>query len=221
MKNNAGNNRFITVKGIGSITAQPDLTTITMKLETKTMDYEQTMQRATSEIELVRQALISIGHERQALKTIDFNVNTDYDSQRDAEGNFIRRFTGYKCSHALKLEMDFNMKRLGETLDAISASGASPEFQIAFSVKDKAAVSAELLESAIANAKDKAAILAKAANVQLGDIQRIDYSWGELKLFTDTKYNDMMLSEASASYMDIEPDDIDATDTVTVVWSIG
>jgi len=141
MENNAGSNRFITVKGIGSITAQPDLTTITMKLETKTMDYEQTMQRATSEIELVRQALISIGHERQALKTIDFNVNTDYDSQRDAEGNFIRRFTGYKCSHALKLEMDFNMKRLGETLDAISASGASPEFQIAFSVKDKAAVS--------------------------------------------------------------------------------
>ena len=112
------------------------------------------------------------------------------------------------------------MKRLGETLSAISSCGAMPELQIAFSVKDKNAVSAELLENAIVNAKEKAEILAKAAGVQLGSIQSIDYSWGELRLLSKTRYNDMMLCEASAAPMEIEPDDIDVSDTVTIVWAI-
>jgi uncharacterized protein YggE len=119
------------------------------------------------------------------------------------------------------LEFDLDMKRLGETLTAISSSGASPEFKIAFSVKDKNAVSVKLLENAIINAKEKAAILAKTGGIQLGAIQSIDYCWGEVRLFSQTKYSDMeFCEESSAISMEIEPDDINASDSVTVVWAI-
>ena len=65
------------------------------------------------------------------------------------------------------------------------------------------------------------------ANVELGEIQEIDYSWGEID-FVTKPMNEMRLMEctecemsAPAAYdIDIEADDIDVTDTVTVVWEI-
>ena len=114
------------------------------------------------------------------------------------------------------------MKRLGTTLSAISACGIDPAFQIAFSVKDKNAVSAELLERAVINAKEKAAVLSKAAGVKLGVIQRIDYSWGELHLESDSIFDCIlrMFNNKPSQSIDVEPENIDVTDTVAVVWSI-
>ena len=221
MANQALSDRLMTVKGVGNVSAKPDLTIITMNLATQRPVYGQMMEDAAKEVEAVRSALIAIGYERQDSKTTNFNISMEHESYKDKNGNYQRRFAGFKCTHALKLEFDFEMKRLGETLKAISSCGASPDFQISFSVKDKNAVSAELLESAIANAKEKAAILTKAADVKLGAIQRIDYSWGELRLYSETRFDDMAVCEAAESYpMDIEPDDIDVNDSVTVVWCI-
>lgn len=66
--------------------------------------------------------------------------------------------------------------------------------------------------------------MTKAAGVTPGEIQTIDYSWGEID-FSVSPMDKMMLAESAPSYgsynMDIEPDDIDVTDTVTVVWEIS
>ncbi|MDR2573825.1 MAG: SIMPL domain-containing protein [Desulfovibrio sp.] len=214
------NGRAITVKGIGSVAAKPDLTVITMNLTTTMPDYAQTMERASKDVEGVRHALISIGYARESLKTANFNIRMEYDFFKDKNGDRKQKFKGYTCTHALKLELDFDMKHLGETLTAISTCGSHPDFKIAFSVKDKAAVSAELLESAITNAKDKAVVLAKAAGIQLGAIQRIDYSWGELRLLSETEFGNGMFCEVRGAAVDIEPEDIHANDSVTVVWEI-
>ena len=55
------------------------------------------------------------------------------------------------------------------------------------------------------------------------NIQNIDYSWGEI----DFEYRPMLgnvlmeCGEAPKSYgLDIEPDDIGVSDTVTVIWEI-
>lgn len=76
----------------------------------------------------------------------------------------------------------------------------------------------------MADSKEKAKVLAEAAGVTLGDIVTIDYSWGELEIVSRPVERCMMSAANGAvdSYaMDIEPDDIDVTDTVTVVWEIG
>ena len=76
----------------------------------------------------------------------------------------------------------------------------------------------------MADSKEKASVLAEAAGVTLGDIVKIDYSWGEIEFISRPVERCMTMSAKNAaadSYsMDIEPDDIDVTDTVTVVWEI-
>ena len=97
-------------------------------------------------------------------------------------------------------------------------------FTIRHTVKDVDAVKDALLAKAVENSKNRAEILAKAAGVQLGNIETIDYSWGEMNIYTNT-VDRMVLADAvyegASSYnIDIDPDDIDVQDTVTIVWEI-
>lgn len=216
-------NRLITVKGTGSVSVKPDLIIISMDLESHQYDYEDTMKLATESINALQEAIQGVGFEKSDLKTTSFNVKTHYESYRDKDDNYKRRFDGYLCEQGLKLEFHFNTDLLAKVLNAITRASTNPQFNISFSVKDKAAVSEDLLISATENAKKKAEILAKASGVILGDLVSIDYNWGELHLYSQTSYameNRLMSSMAKTYAPDIEPDDIDVSDTVTFVWEI-
>lgn len=85
----------------------------------------------------------------------------------------------------------------------------------------------EFLTNAIIDSKNKAEVLTEAAGVKLGNIVTIDYSWAEID-FVSRPMDQMMLAESCMRYseeedaydIDINPDDIDVTDRVTVVWKI-
>jgi len=217
------NNREIVVKGIGKASTAPDLIVLNMNLEASDMDYEKTMRRGSEMLDALRTAITSAGHDGKEMKTTAFNINTRYESYRE-NGGHKQRFAGYSCHHGLKLEFDLDMALLGTTLGAIAGCEASPNFNIKFSIKDPNAVSEQLLESAVENAKQKAAVLAKAAGVTLGAIRRIDYNWSEHHLYSQTDYlmdgGALMCCEAAPMALDIEPEDINISDTATVVWAI-
>jgi len=216
------NNREIIVKGIGKAAAAPDLIVLNISIEVNMPDYEKTMRHSTEMLDTLRTAIVSVGHDGKELKTTNFNINTKYESYRD-NGGHKQRFAGYVCYHNLKLEFDLDMPMLGATLGVIAGCEAKPNFNIKFSIKDPTAISEQLLESAIENAKHKAEILAKAAGVKLGAIQRIDYNWSEHHFYSLTEYqvDNLMVHEAAAPMaMNIMPEDINMRDTATVVWAI-
>lgn len=214
-------NRDITIRGVGEISVKPDLIILSLKLETKRLDFEETMAEAAKAIDKMHSALASIGFEKSVLKTRHFSVNAKYESVKDKGGNYKRVFDGYLCSHDLNLEFDLDIKRLSEVLSSIGKCGVSPEVSISFSVKDKNAVNEALLYCATENARKKAETLTTASGVTLGKLLSIDYSWGELRLMSNTRYNNdfLMVEEKSVSF-DIEPDDIDVSEAVTFVWEI-
>lgn len=214
-------NRMITVKGRGNVETKPDLIILSMSLEAREEDYADTVESAARDINTVRKALVTVGFDADCIKTTDFRVDTNYESYKDKSGNWKQKFVGYQCTHKLKLEFDFSMKLLNKTLSAIRKCSVTPVFNIAFSVKDSAAVSEQLLVNAVNNATQKAAVLASAANVKLGDIINIDYNWGELQLYSDTKLAEPLYCASDiATPLEIDPDDIKVNDTVTVTWSI-
>ena len=114
------------------------------------------------------------------------------------------------------------MERMSKTLLALSRCIAEPEFSVQFSVKDKEAVNTTMLQNAAENAMMKAEVLCAASGVSLGELLSIDYNWGELNIYSPTNYevSDICLAEESTSRIDIEPDDINISDTVTFVWGI-
>ena len=217
-------NRTITIKGIGKLSLKPDQTVVSLMLKTVHADYDKAMDEAAKHLEQLRSAIAEIGFTKDDLKTTSFDVGTEYENERDKNGNYKQIFVGYRVTHGLKLEFDFDSQRLSKVLGAIAVCIAEPELNVQFTVKDKEAVDAALLQSACANAKAKAEILTKASGVTLGELVSIDYNWGELHLCSPTHYEMdppcMARASAAPTDMDIEPDDIDVSDSITFVWEI-
>ena len=217
--------RTITVKGIGKASVRPDCIQIDISLNSKRKGYQEALKRAEEKIGAVRQAVKNAGFEDDALKTTDFSVQIAKNSVKDRYGNWTEVFEGFRCSHSLRLEFDFDNKKLGQILTELSKCDGRPDFNIRFTVKNPAEVTDELLINATNNARKKAEILCAASNVKLGNLITIDYNWSDVNLYSITHY-DITDTFEEADYSvgslgeDITPDDIKASDSATFVWEI-
>lgn len=213
--------RTITVKGIGKVSTKPDYVVLPMTLESKYKDYNKAMDMAANHIQHLNETLFSIGFEKGSVKTTNFNVCTDDDRVKDRNGDYQSVFCGYEVTHNLKLAFDFDMGKLSQALSDIASCLSRPQLSVAFTVKNVTTINEEMLRFATANAKKKAEILWEASCVTMGDLIAIDYNWGKLDIYSHTRYDcceDAM--PLMAKSIDIDPDDIDVSDTATFVWEI-
>ena len=219
--------RTIRVTGNGRIKLKPDMIRITLSLEGCYPEYGETLRRSSQDTERLKDLFAGFGFERSDLKTLNFRVDTEYESYMDL-GAFKQRFAGYKFFHWMKVELDFDNELLGRVLYALANCDVKTEFRISYTVKDPEVAKNELLGQAIADATEKASVLAKAAGLTLKEIRNIDYSWGMIDF--EIKPMDRMLmpkscrsgAAAEPGYnLDIQPDDITVSDTVMVIWEIA
>ncbi len=213
--------RTITVTGQGKVSATADYVVLSMSLEVLNKEYELAMEMAGRQLAMLQDSLSAVGFEKSDLKTTAFRVNTEYESVTDSAGNYQTVFKGYLISHNIKLAFDFDTGRLAEALSAIAGSPSEPRLSIAFTVKDQTEIKDNLLKMASDTARRKAQILCEASAVTLGDLQSINYSWGDVNLYSKTDFNlgekSMVMMKAA---LDFIPDDIEIEDTVTFVWEI-
>jgi len=218
--------RTITIKGVGKMKVDPDLVVLNIMVDAKEKKYADAVENATQKKEKLYNALVSVGIEKDTIKTTNYNVRTNYIYINDKKNQSKRQFDGYTCEHKLKFSFDYNMKTLANVLESISNCFAEPQFDILFTVKDKDAVNEELLSIAAKNAKKKAEILCEASGAKLGKLVTINYNWSDINIFSrpplrfdDTAELSIPKHKAAAS-INILPDSIDVSDSATFVWEI-
>ena len=198
-----------------------------MTLEGLWPQYGDALKHSSEDTEALKVLLEKFGFEKTGLKTLSFSVDPEYESYQEKK-TWKQRLLGYRFRHMMKVEFDSDNERLGKVLYALANNKAvTPEFRISYTVKDPEASKNELLAAAVKDSLCKAKVLSDAAGVVLKELQSIDYSWGEINFEVAPMKrieSKMMTCEDGADYgsydMDIEPDDIEVTDTVTVVWEI-
>ena len=220
------NERIIKVTGKGNLKVRPDVTRITITLDGQNKEYGKILDQSSKDTEELKDILEKQGFERSDVKTLLFNVDTRYESYQTKDRSWKERFVGFEYTHKVKIEFDSDNTRLGRILYALAtAKEIHPDFRLSYTVKDKEGAKNELLGKAVSDAKAKAVVLTKAAGVNLKDILTIDYSWGEIQFEYSPMHdgvfrNALMSSDGEELGIDIEPDDIEVSDTVTVVWEI-
>lgn len=212
--------RTIRVKGKGKISVKPDTIKITIKAEGLRWNYDETIEQSTYDTKMLRDALEKAGIDPKNLKTTHFSIDSKYERYRDRNDDYKDRFVGYKYEHRTYIEFDNDNKILGKVLYELAHCDVKVKFEINHTVKDKEKVKNDLLEKAVEDSTTKAKVLAKASGVKLKEILNIDYSWGEIEIYS-SPMDDLMVCEAASTYdIDIEADDIDVQDTVTITWTI-
>ncbi len=220
------NKRIIRVIGKGNLKLRPDVTRLVITCKGIYKEYGETLKQSAEDTAVIRDLFIQASFEYTDLKTLNFSVDTEYERYQE-RSVWKQRFIGYTYCHVMKIEFPSNNDRLGRILYSLSKCSVKPEFRISYTVSDPEAAKNELLRKAVFDAKDKAVILSDAAGVKLKTIQSIDYSWEEISFevnpmnqFREIVGLNDMYEEGLGFDVDIEPDDIQASDTVSVVWEI-
>ncbi len=218
--------RTIAVRGTGTVSAKPDQIDLTMNLSVLDPDYNAAAEEADRKDAALREALGKAGFPADALKTANFNVGTEYRGVHDPNtGEYRQEFAGYRITHGTLLSFPLDLKKLSELLDLVSSCGAEPELNVRFTLEDPESFRKSALESAAANAREKAEILAAASGVRIGTLLKIEYNWADVRFESATMFDTAASGAAPRMKMarmaaDMTPQDITLTDNAEFMWEI-
>ncbi len=213
------NTRTLTVTGKGHVEMAPDRVVLSFSLSAESYAYQGTVEALNLKVEKLRAAAEGFGASRNQLKTSNFSVMPKYQyHERTRE----REFRGFTASHDLRLDIPFDKVTLNRALTAIAESGSNASFNLRFTVAETEALKKRTLQAAVADATTKAGIIAEAAAVRLGSIVRIDYSRMEVHFVEqDFDVSPMACMAPAPPESDIEPEDIESSVSLTMVWEIA
>lgn len=214
--------KTIRVIGKGKISVKPDMIRLDITANEVRKEYDEVIEESTLCIKKIKETVERAGLNGRELKTVKFDVDSKYESYCDKNGNYKSRLVGFQYTQKFYIQFPNDNLQLGKILYELSHCDINVEFSIKHTVEDITAVKNELLTNAVQDSKVKAEILSKSSGVLLGDIVNIDYSWGEIEIYSEPIKNYYLYeSTINEPYkIDIEADDIDVQDTVTIVWEI-
>ena len=189
----------ITVTGTGETLATADTAVVSVGVNVRKKDALEAQSGANEVIAAIRAALTGAGFDEDDISTGYINLYAVYDYSRDVE-----EITAYNASSSLAVKVT-DMSRVGEVIDLAFGAGANTLDGVSFSVSDESAARTESLKAAVAEAKEKAAILAEAAG--LGEIEIVSIQEGGVYSY-DSGVNNFSRKTAGEEY---------AMDAATVV----
>lgn len=126
-----------------------------------------------------------------------------------------KKVSGYRATRKYSAGLEFDKQSLEKVLDALATTDC--EWNISFSVKNKAEASKKLIARAVQVARERAEIIADAAGVKLGKLSSVDYSANDFDGGVDMirKYS------AASAAPSVDPEDVKIAETVTCSWEIA
>lgn len=157
--------RVIQVTGEGHAFATPDVARVTAGVESRDASLAKATADANARMAKVLAAIEKAGVARKDVRTVRYDVAVQHDA-RKGDGVAI---SGYVISNRVEVTVR-ELAKLGTLLDQMAAAGANAVDGVALGKEDASAERSRALDGAVADARGKAAVLAKAAGVALGDV---------------------------------------------------
>lgn len=211
----------IKVTGRSRISVAPDTTRIVFDLNGWKESYDETLALFNEQYASLLKKLKGCSFAKEDLKTTHYSLSVKNESYRDKDGNYRTKQIGYEFSHASKIEFPFDGKRLNRVLTALSKDGATPDFRIEYTVSDPESVKKKLIAAAVKDAKEKAEVLAEAADQKLGGVISINYAYGEDDMTVRPMERAKLCANGACDTINVNftPEDIIIEDTVSVIFA--
>lgn len=162
----------LVVDGEGKVMAVPDTAKVTVGIEESGISLKDVQKRASTKSKTLVDTLKKLGIDDKQIKTTSYNVFPEYNYESGSP-----RITGYKVSSSYEVTVkDFD--KVNDVLVEAVNAGAKVVGGITFEVNEETEkkLLTQAREEAVAEARQKAESLAKAAGVFLGKILNISES---------------------------------------------
>ena len=213
--------KTLKVQGKGHVSVTPDTCKYSVLVTTKNCDYQSAYNVLNIEVDNFRKRLINVGIPADEIKTSDYSITAVTTYSRE-EGKSVS--DGYKGTHRLSVETALDKKRMDAVFNALACGtgddSCESSISISFGVSDPESVRKQLLRNSVAVAKTNAETIADAAGITLGQINSIEYGWSEVRFYNEVDYDSAPCCGEEPCPPDIQPNDLNASDTVTVIYEI-
>ncbi len=170
----------ISVSGTGEVLTVPDVASFSFSVTEEGKTAGDAQSKATQKMNAIIDAVKAMGIDEKDIKTISYNSYPKYEYSSSVCPAYSTReggapvycppgkqvLTGYEVSQSILVKVR-ETDKAGEVLTKVGGLGASNISGLDFVVDDLDAVQAEARDKAIADAKEKAKVLAKSLGVKL------------------------------------------------------
>ena len=199
----------IDTSGTAETSVMPDKGYIYLGAETQADTAASSQSENAGIIEAINESLSSLNAK---IETSSYYVTPVYSYQYDTP-----EVIGYQTTHILKITTT-DVNNAGKIIDAASAAGANSVQNIQFTLSDERdkEIRQSLLSFAVADAKEKASIIAKAAGVSVNKPMHISESWN----IPYPPYASGISMESAPAKTQISPQELQLSVSVSVSWKI-
>lgn len=203
----------VTVSGTGEVAAAPDMASITIGVTTEGAEAAEAMRRNSEAMTAVLAAVAAEGVVERDIQTSSLSLSPRWEAPRPNESESV--LSGFVATNMVTVVVR-DLAALGGVLDAVLGNGANTLHGVSFGIAEDAELKDAARRAAVADATQKARVLAEAAGVTLGAVSQIEEGGGFGGPVMRARM-DMAMAES----VPVAPGELSLQVTVTMTWAIG
>ncbi|MGB1213605.1 MAG: SIMPL domain-containing protein [Pikeienuella sp.] len=210
--------RTITVQGTGTASAAPDILTVTIGVEASGKNAAATMRDVNARAGAVLDVARSLGVASKDMQTGGVSLSPIYDhSQRQNNGAPREpKIIGYRAGNNVMIRLR-DLDAAGEAVGALVEAGTNRLNGLSFGFADATSLMDDARRGAVADARRKAELFAKAAGETLGPVLSIqEHGGGSVRPMAMARSMDAM-----ESAVPLERGENTVSASVSVVWALS
>ena len=203
----------IVVSGTGRVVVDPDIAELRLGVAVSRPTVEAARSAAAEAMTAILAAVTAAGVAKRDVRTMLLSVQPRYD-YRDGKAPTL---TGYDLANVVAVTVR-DLARLGDVIDGALGAGATSLDGLTFRVDDPRAAEHEARTAAVAEARERAEVLAAAAGVAIAGVHDI-VETGAVPVWPQPKAARAML--ASDAGTPVEGGTTEIAVTVSVTFHLG
>jgi uncharacterized protein YggE len=206
--------RTVTVNGTGMTRVEPDEAVAVFEFTEKARELQDAHRAVQERVQQFVDTVVEAGWDRDLIRQSGINYHPNYDYIQN-EGQVFRDFS---ASVTLTFRTE-NLDDVPGILDLAIERGVTQIQPVRYSVTNRQAQEGEARVKAIQNARQKAQEYASAAGASLADVVSIteSHSGGPQPR---PAMRAMEADDASGSFANVSPNQVELTSNVTVTWKL-
>jgi len=212
----------ITVSATGSLTLPPDQVFVTFGMDTAARSLADAQRQNNAVMAAVMERLRGLNIEKERIQTSSFTVSPQYKPppKRSSDAPPVPpEIIGYLMSNTVTVEVR-NLEKIGKVIEDVLAAGVNHFQGLHWALRDEQPARLNVLKSAAAKAREKAATLSEALGVKLVRVLSVTEG-GHVVRPAPHMARSMMAMDAGGGEPPISPGEMKVEATVTLVYEIA
>jgi uncharacterized protein YggE len=207
--------RTLSIAGNAEVHAVPDAALFSTGVVTESETAAAALKANSAALSKVLDAIRSFGVEAKDLQTSGLSLEARYYRPEKPSATDRPRIIGYTAANQITVRVR-DLVKLGDLLDKVAVAGANRIDGIAFVVSNQEGLLDEARQKAVADARSKADLYARAAGFALGKVMSLSEETGP-----SPRPMGRAMAASPAAPVPVEAGEMTLSVRVRVVWSLA